>query len=162
MYVSTISMSVQKNTFLPLLSLVGLILSSCAGPETQQAPNLTMRREISHKQLPVRVMQIFFDGTSNKWSNRTNVRRRFEAAAIAEDPTHPCLYVEGVGNNSLSGAHASLRDTNLSLKIIIVAIRTYVSTASVVERFKRVSSQGLWRIVACLKFKEMIRKKIKF
>lgn len=97
-------MLAQKYSRVSLLTLLGILLSSCVKPETQQAPNLTLRRDFTPHSENIKVMQIFFDGTSNKWSTRTNVRRRFEAAALAEDPSHPCLYVDGVGNNSVSGA----------------------------------------------------------
>jgi hypothetical protein len=76
------------------------MITSCISPETQHAPNLLLRRDVPGENHRVKVMQVFFDGTANKWSTRTNVRRRFEAAALAEDPSHP----DGVGNNRVTGA----------------------------------------------------------
>ena len=97
-------MLAQKYSRVSLLSLLGVMITSCISPETQHAPNLLLRRDVPGENHRVKVMQVFFDGTANKWSTRTNVRRRFEAAALAEDPSHPCLYIDGVGNNSVTGA----------------------------------------------------------
>jgi len=90
------------NTFLICAALCGLI-SSC-NYNVQQTPNLSTPRVLATDQSgkPKR-LQIYFDGTSNDWLARTNVRRRFELTAAAEDPFHPCLYVEGVGVSTFSG-----------------------------------------------------------
>lgn len=67
-------------------------------------PNMKTERHLSENDKKQKqTLQIFYDGTANQWSSRTNVRRRFEIVAAAEDPAAPCLYVDGVGNNSLSG-----------------------------------------------------------
>lgn len=67
-------------------------------------PNVNTQRSLSESDKnQKRTLQIFYDGTANQWSSRTNVRRRFEVVAAAEDPAAPCLYVDGVGNNSLTG-----------------------------------------------------------
>jgi len=85
-----------------LTALVSL-LAACAY-KTQPVPNpSTARLLIPGQEGSPRTIQIFFDGTSNDWLARTNVRRRFEIAAAAESPFAPCLYVEGVGVNTLSG-----------------------------------------------------------
>lgn len=88
--------------FLFLTALVST-LAACAY-KTQPVPNpSTARLLIPGQEGSQRTIQIFFDGTSNDWLARTNVRRRFEIAAAAESPFAPCLYVEGVGVNTLSG-----------------------------------------------------------
>ncbi len=79
-------------------------LAGCRSYQTQVVPNPEAPRVLSQadRQLP-RQIEIYFDGTSNEWKARTNVRRRFEVAAQAEDPSYPCLYIEGVGTDSLVG-----------------------------------------------------------
>jgi hypothetical protein len=51
------------------------MITSCISPETQHAPNLQLRRDVPGENHRVKVMQVFFDGTANKWSTRTNVHR---------------------------------------------------------------------------------------
>lgn len=85
--------------------LAWFLLTGCGSTyQTQVVPNPSIPRVLSAKdrQQP-RQMEIYFDGTSNNWKARTNVRRRFELAAQAEDPANPCLYIEGVGTDSLAG-----------------------------------------------------------
>lgn len=79
-------------------------LTGCQSYRTQVVPNPDAPRVLSaaDKGRP-RQIEIYFDGTSNDWSARTNVRRRFEVAAQAEDPSTPCLYIEGVGTDSVVG-----------------------------------------------------------
>ncbi len=92
----------SKNyTFVPL---VIMMMASCATYKTQVVPNPQAPRFLSaeDRKLP-RQIEVYFDGTSNDWAARTNVRRRFEVAAQAEDPSSPCLYIEGVGTDSLTG-----------------------------------------------------------
>ena len=86
---------------MPLL----LLVTGCGiKPEVQTAPNTLSSRSLSNgDRSESSHIQLFFDGTANKWNTRTNVRRLFERCAAAEDPKYPCLYVDGVGNNSLSG-----------------------------------------------------------
>lgn len=79
-------------------------LVGCRTYQTQVVPNPEAPRVLSvNDQALPRQIEIYFDGTANDWSARTNVRRRFEAAAQAEDPSNPCLYIEGVGTDSLAG-----------------------------------------------------------
>lgn len=91
-------------TKLPLISLATLVLASCSSYKTQVVPNPEAPRFFSanDRKLP-RQIEVYFDGTANDWAARTNVRRRFEVAAQAEDPFRPCLYIEGVGTDSLTG-----------------------------------------------------------
>lgn len=79
--------------------------ASCSSVyKTQVVPNPNAPRILSAEdQKSPRQIEIYFDGTSNDWAARTNVRRRFEAAALAEDPAQPCLYIEGVGTKGVSG-----------------------------------------------------------
>ncbi len=81
-----------------LVTLLGL--ASCV-PTLQKVPNPDTPRTISktHTRAGDRI-EIFFDGTANNWSSRTNVRRRFEMVANAEDPAVHSLYIDGVGNES--------------------------------------------------------------
>lgn len=70
----------------------------------QYAPNpATPRRYAPGEQNEPKQINVFFDGTSNNWMARTNVRRSFEQQAVAEDPHSPCIYVEGVGVRTLTG-----------------------------------------------------------
>lgn len=94
----------MKHSFYALASIAVVLLASCQPYQTQVVPNPEAPRFLSSedRQLP-RQIEIYFDGTSNNWKARTNVRRRFEASAQAEDPSYPCLYVEGVGTDSLVG-----------------------------------------------------------
>ncbi|MCX6851432.1 MAG: DUF2235 domain-containing protein [Verrucomicrobia bacterium] len=86
------------------LSLALVLLSSCRTYQVQPVPNPETPRMLTKKDRENRrQIEIYFDGTSNDWSARTNVRRRFEVAAQPEDPARPCLYIEGVGTDSLSG-----------------------------------------------------------
>lgn len=89
---------------LPLIPLAILMLASCSAYKTQVVPNPEAPRFFSanDRKLP-RQIEVYFDGTANDWAARTNVRRRFEVAAQAEDPFRPCLYIEGVGTDSLTG-----------------------------------------------------------
>ena len=84
---------------------IGLLnsLTGCA-PTIQVVPNPTTDRRLNPLEIgQAKQIQVFFDGTANDWSARTNVRRRFELLASAEDPQFPCLYFEGVGTESLAG-----------------------------------------------------------
>jgi Uncharacterized alpha/beta hydrolase domain (DUF2235) len=88
---------------LPLLLILWLT-ASCSSYRTQIVPNPEAPRNLSiDDRKKAGQIEICFDGTANDWSARTNVRRRFEVAAQVEDPSRPCLYIEGVGTNSLSG-----------------------------------------------------------
>ncbi|WP_395738110.1 T6SS phospholipase effector Tle1-like catalytic domain-containing protein [Prosthecobacter sp.] len=81
-----------------------MVLCSCRTYQVQPVPNPETARVLSKKDREAaRRIEIYFDGTSNDWAGRTNVRRRFEVAAQPEDPSRPCLYIEGVGTDSLSG-----------------------------------------------------------
>lgn len=87
-----------------IIIISACLFAGCTYPEMQMTPNLETKRDLSEEDRKMkRTIQVFFDGTANQWSTRTNVRRRFEVAAAAEDPAAPCLYVDGVGNDSLSG-----------------------------------------------------------
>lgn len=67
----------------------------------QFAPNpSTVRRFSPDEAGEAKQISIFFDGTSNNWKARTNVRRSFEQLGVAEDPHYPSLYVEGVGTKT--------------------------------------------------------------
>lgn len=91
-------------TKLLLLPLALLTLASCSTYKTQVVPNPEAPRIFSAKdRMKPRQIEVYFDGTANDWAARTNVRRRFEVAAQAEDPFRPCLYIEGVGTDSLTG-----------------------------------------------------------
>lgn len=86
-----------------LLALL-LMLPACRTYQVQAVPNPDTQRNLTSADWKNRrQIEIYFDGTSNNWAARTNVRRRFEVAAQSEDPARPCLYVEGVGTDSLSG-----------------------------------------------------------
>ncbi|MEI6536487.1 MAG: DUF2235 domain-containing protein [Verrucomicrobiaceae bacterium] len=90
----------------PTFTIIGIVLallSSC-GYRIQYAPNPDTPRRLAPGEDGVpKKIQVFFDGTANDWEARTNVRRRFELMASAEDPQFPCLYIEGVGVGNLSG-----------------------------------------------------------
>lgn len=94
----------MKHSSYALASLAMVLLVGCQSYQTQVVPNPEAPRFLSaeDRKLP-RQIEIYFDGTSNDWKARTNVRRRFEVAAQAEDPAYPCLYIEGVGTDSLVG-----------------------------------------------------------
>jgi len=80
------------------------LFTGCTQTRLQMTPNMATTRYLSEKdKKQKRTLQVFFDGTANEWSSRTNVRRRFEVVAAAEDPAAPCLYVDGVGNDSPTG-----------------------------------------------------------
>ncbi|MGV3660183.1 MAG: T6SS phospholipase effector Tle1-like catalytic domain-containing protein [Prosthecobacter sp.] len=86
------------------LFVVSTMLAACRTYQVQAVPNPEAQRIIAQKDWnDRRQIEIYFDGTANNWAARTNVRRRFEVAAQAEDPSYPCLYIEGVGTDSLSG-----------------------------------------------------------
>ena len=89
--------------FLILTCSFVALLSSCTFT-TQSVPELKIARKFSQEDdKNPKHFQIFFDGTSNDYLARTNVRRRFEMLANAEDPHYPCLYVEGVVVHTLAG-----------------------------------------------------------
>jgi hypothetical protein len=98
------SLKMNKITKRPLILLTILMQASCSTYKTQVVPNPEAPRFFSanDRKLP-RQIEVYFDGTANDWAARTNVRRRFEVAAQAEDPFRPCLYIEGVGTDSLTG-----------------------------------------------------------
>lgn len=80
------------------------LLAACTHYKVQQSPNLDTPRKTSPEDSgKAKTIQVFFDGTSNNWEARTNVRRRYELEAQAEDPQHPCLYIEGVGVKGILG-----------------------------------------------------------
>ena len=88
---------------LAIIAVLGS-LASCAQDKIQFAPNpATPRRLAPQEAGQSKQIDVFFDGTSNNWEARTNVRRRFELQAQAEDPQYPCVYIEGVGVNTVSG-----------------------------------------------------------
>lgn len=87
-------------------ALVAVSLTGCQLYcfNVQYAPNpATPRRYAPEEQNEPKQINVFFDGTSNNWQARTNVRRSFEQQAVAEDPHSPCIYVEGVGVRTLTG-----------------------------------------------------------
>lgn len=87
-----------------LITVASITVPACRTYQVQTVPNPDAQRILTKADWQKRrQIEIYFDGTSNNWSARTNVRRRFEVAAQAEDPARPCLYVEGVGTDSLSG-----------------------------------------------------------
>lgn len=74
------------------------LLTACSNkPVTQATPNPEYTR--INKGKPKNIF-IFFDGTANDWSSRTNVRRLFELIATREDPGQLSLYMDGVGSSS--------------------------------------------------------------
>jgi uncharacterized protein (DUF2235 family) len=80
------------------------LLVPCCAHRVQHAPDPSTSRRMSPEDTgKTKTIQVFFDGTDNDWAVRTNVRRRFELIAAAEDPQYPCLYIEGVGVNTLAG-----------------------------------------------------------
>lgn len=89
--------------FLILACSFVAFLSGCTFVK-QSVPELKISRVFADEDKnDPKHFQIFFDGTSNDYLARTNVRRRFEMLAMAEDPHYPCLYVEGVGVHTLAG-----------------------------------------------------------
>lgn len=74
-----------------IATLAGLPMACSVSP--QIAPNPATPRAVEKQ----RQLLVFLDGTSNKWSTRSNVRRLFEVVAAQEDPTRICFYIEGVG-----------------------------------------------------------------
>ncbi|MDB6075250.1 MAG: hypothetical protein JWO89_2890 [Verrucomicrobiaceae bacterium] len=77
---------------------------SCVHDKVQFAPNPSIPRRLAPQDLgQTKQINVFFDGTANTWEARSNVRRRFELQAQAEDPQFPCVYIEGVGVNTLAG-----------------------------------------------------------
>ena len=87
-----------------IIALTVMVTMASCSHNVQQVPNLARERKFNplEDKDPKRI-HVFFDGTSNDWKARTNVRRRFELTATAEDPHHPCIYIEGVGVKSLAG-----------------------------------------------------------
>jgi hypothetical protein len=82
-----------------VLAAVG-VLTGCQY-NVQFAPNPSTARRFSPDEVgEAKQISIFFDGTSNNWRARTNVRRSFEQLGLAEDPHYPSLYVEGVGTKT--------------------------------------------------------------
>jgi len=81
------------------VSIIILFISGCStNPVTQIAPNPdTERAEVTEKSKDI---FIFYDGTANNWSSRTNVRRLFEIISVAENPEHLTIYMDGVGSSS--------------------------------------------------------------
>ncbi|MBS0174597.1 MAG: DUF2235 domain-containing protein [Nitrospira sp.] len=76
------------------------MLSGCQY-NVQYAPNPTTPRRFAPDELAEpKQISVFFDGTSNNWRARTNVRRSFELLGMAEDPHYPSIYVEGVGTKT--------------------------------------------------------------
>ena len=72
--------------------------ASCANPRPQVIPN-----PLTASVLPGnRKLMVFFDGTSNEWRARTNVRRFFELAAAPEDPMRRCFWIEATVSKILS------------------------------------------------------------
>lgn len=87
-----------------VLGAVSLTGCSLYRFNVQYAPNpATPRRFAPEEENEPKQINVFFDGTSNNWKARTNVRRSFEQQAVAEDPHAPCIYVEGVGVRTLTG-----------------------------------------------------------
>ena len=95
-----------KRLFSWALAIAGLLISitalsllpQCTFPATQTSPNIAAFA--STKDKPKSIL-LFFDGTSNEWNTRTNVRRLFEAVAFLHDPEVLCHYVDGVGGSSV-------------------------------------------------------------
>jgi len=91
--------------------LAYLSLTACfCPPKMQVVPNPDIERKSGTHAQPEegRIIEVYLDGTRNKWDSRTNVRRRFEMVAATEDPTQQCLYVDGVGNQSPAAAALGL------------------------------------------------------
>lgn len=72
-------------------------LTSCIIPVTQTTPDLAKRGGFEPPSGSPRKLILFYDGTSNTWTTRTNVRRLFEMIAAREDPSVVCWWCEGVG-----------------------------------------------------------------
>lgn len=86
------------------VTVLGALTACRSNPTIQTAPNADTDRRLNPLEVgQAKQIQVFFDGTANDWSARTNVRRRFELLASAEDPQFPSLYFEGVGTESLVG-----------------------------------------------------------
>lgn len=84
-----------------ILTLITLLLISCTNPVTQIVPNLELRPIVSSNSGPTpRKLLVFFDGTANDWTSRTNVRRLFEMVAVEENPSVISIYMDGVGSSS--------------------------------------------------------------
>jgi hypothetical protein len=90
----------MQNIAPPLIFLCAVFaFASCATPKPQVTPN-----PLTASVLPGnRKLMVFFDGTSNEWRARTNVRRFFELAAAPEDPMRRCFWIEGVGTETIMG-----------------------------------------------------------
>ncbi|MDB6137649.1 MAG: hypothetical protein JWO94_721, partial [Verrucomicrobiaceae bacterium] len=86
--------------------LAMLLLSACQNLDhmVQITPKTIPRALSPQDEKASHQIELFFDGTSNDWQARTNVRRRFEMVAWQEDPAFPCCYIEGVGEGNSLGS----------------------------------------------------------
>ncbi len=88
-----------RKTLIILFSIVTILIAGCSTkPITQSAPNPEFYR-VKFDGKPKSIL-IFFDGTANNWSSRTNVRKLFELVAVQEDPEVLSFYIDGVGSSS--------------------------------------------------------------
>lgn len=89
----------SRHTWWAVLAVMSMF-TGCSY-NVQFAPNPSTARRFSPDEVAeAKQISIFFDGTSNNWRARTNVRRSFEQLGLAEDPHYPSLYVEGVGTKT--------------------------------------------------------------
>lgn len=93
--------SVKNNLLCLALLLVTMsVTTGCANTSAkiQQSPNAALLRP--HVDDSPKNILVFFDGSANDWTSRTNVRRLFELIAAQEDPKELTIYIEGVGSSS--------------------------------------------------------------
>lgn len=83
-----------------LAAFSSLLLVQCVSmrpANVQISPPEPSKPGISDYAHGKRKLFVFMDGTNNKWSSRTNVRRLFEMIAAREHPAEICCYISGVG-----------------------------------------------------------------
>lgn len=90
---------IRQLLIMSLCFLVILLAGCSTKPITQYAPNPDVSRLKSPYSVNKNIF-VFFDGTANDWSSRTNIRRLFELIAVHEDPTELSIYIDGVGSSS--------------------------------------------------------------
>lgn len=94
------SQRVMRELLTILLSFLILLITGCGAtkPVTQYAPNPEINRLNFVNE--TKNIFIFFDGTANDWTSRTNIRRLFELVAVQENPKQLSIYIDGVGSSS--------------------------------------------------------------
>ena len=97
-----------------LYSLLLPLFLACCAPTPQTAPPVSKVSTFASKK---RIL-IFFDGTNNEWSSRTNTRRLFENLASREDPSLVCHYVEGVGTGIIGSVSGSILGQGMKSRIL--------------------------------------------